>query len=378
MATVLDALKATFTPQGTAGRTSLLDTLISSQLSNRQNAMLRQRGMMGMAQGLLAASAPSTKPVSMGQALSTGITGMEQGRQTALNEMLIGSQITKNLITDKGADLRKLEGRKEAIRTYAKDNNLFLTEEKVSYIANAMGTGSTTELAKNTGIMVDKMGAMIEEIATPIKTGEDPWGTEEDTIIEEEGYSTSGTEELQIENFNRKIRDLGDDASQANMGRTFGAILELNKVIPKGDIKNIPGYADYIGKLPKFLSSTEGKRFQRRLEGLFNIELKDRSGVAVTIPELTRLREEFAQGVFQTEESLLQAINEYKNIVKNHISTVLGGYEPEVVEEYLKRAGFDLDEIFKGKIEFSDIGNEILKKHKIKKNQNSKYNFLGG
>lgn len=378
MATVLDALKATFTPQGTAGRTSLLDTLISSQLSNRQNAMLRQRGMMGMAQGLLAASAPSTKPVSMGQALSTGITGMEQGRQSALNEMLIGSQITKNLITDKGADLRKLEGRKEAIRTYAKDNNLFLTEEKVSYIANAMGTGSTTELAKNTGIMVDKMGAMIEEIATPIKTGEDPWGTEEDTIIEEEGYSTSGTEELQIENFNRKIRDLGDDASQANMGRTFGAILELNKVIPKGDIKNIPGYADYIGKLPKFLSSTEGKRFQRRLEGLFNIELKDRSGVAVTIPELTRLREEFAQGVFQTEESLLQAINEYKNIVKNHISTVLGGYEPEVVEEYLKRAGFDLDEIFKGKIEFSDIGNEILKKHKIKKNQNSKYNFLGG
>ena len=378
MATVLDALKATFTPQGTAGRTSLLDTLISSQLSNRQNAMLRQRGMMGLAQGLLAASAPSPQPVSMGQALSTGITGMEQGRQTALNEMLIGSQITKNLITDKGADLRKLEGRKEAIRTYAKDNNLFLTEEKVSYIANAMGTGSTTELAKNTGIMVDKMGAMIEEIATPIKTGEDPWGTEEDTIIEEEGYSTSGTEELQIENFNRKIRDLGDDASQANMGRTFGAILELNKVIPKGDIKNIPGYADYIGKLPKFLSSTEGKRFQRRLEGLFNIELKDRSGVAVTIPELTRLREEFAQGVFQTEESLLQAINEYKNIVKNHISTVLGGYEPEVVEEYLKRAGFDLDEIFKGKIEFSDIGNEILKKHKIKKNQNSKYNFLGG
>ena len=100
--------------------------------------------------------------------------------------------------------------------------------------------------------------------------------------------------------------------------------------------------------------------------------------MAVTIPELTRLREEFAQGVFQTEESLLQAINEYKNIVKNHISTVLGGYEPEVVEEYLKRAGFDLDEIFKGKIEFSDIGNEILKKHKIKKNQNSKYNFLGG
>ena len=137
MATVLDALKATFTPQGTAGRTSLLDTLISSQLSNRQNAMLRQRGMMGLAQGLLAASAPSPQPVSMGQALSTGITGMEQGRQTALNEMLIGSQITKNL-TEDGDDLTDITERKDAVRKYADKMGYELDEESVTIVANTL------------------------------------------------------------------------------------------------------------------------------------------------------------------------------------------------------------------------------------------------
>ncbi|MEX3667995.1 hypothetical protein AB3X82_07305 [Paraburkholderia phenoliruptrix] len=41
-------------------------------------------GMLGMAQGLLAAAGPSRIPVSMGQALGSGFQGMQQGMQSAV------------------------------------------------------------------------------------------------------------------------------------------------------------------------------------------------------------------------------------------------------------------------------------------------------
>lgn len=48
--------------------------------------------LMGLAQGLLAASAPSRLPVSMGQGLAMGLGGMQQGRQAALQQQGMGLQ----------------------------------------------------------------------------------------------------------------------------------------------------------------------------------------------------------------------------------------------------------------------------------------------
>ena len=334
MAGILDALKATFTPQGTSGRTSLLDTLISSQLSNRQNAMLRQRGMMGMAQGLLAASAPSPKPVSMGQALSTGITGMEQGRQTALNEMLIGSQITKNL-TDDGDDLTDLTERKEAIRKYADKLDYDVSEEDVTIIANTLGKGKTWALHEASGTLVDLMNEQIKKIGK--KRTKDTTIETEEEVTEE---LPSGTGELDEFTLNEKVEEIGKEWIDSDIDILLGSLREIDKVIPPtGDI---PGFGRLEGSLPDWLAGKDGRNVRRQLQRLFNIELKKRSGAAVTPPELERLREEFAQGFFKTEDELRQAIQEYKNILKAHANGILGAWVPEAKDRYLEQSQIDL------------------------------------
>jgi len=46
---------------------------------------------------------------------------------------------------------------------------------------------------------------------------------------------------------------------------------------------------------------------------MFNMELRDRSGAAVTTPELERLKTEFGEGKFNTEPQLIEAMQSYKN-----------------------------------------------------------------
>ena len=334
MATVLDALKATFTPQGTAGRTSLLDTLISSQLSNRQNAMLRQRGMMGMAQGLLAASAPSTKPVSMGQALSTGITGMEQGRQSALNEMLIGSQITKNL-TEDGDDLTDLTERKDAVRKYADKMGYELDEDSVTIVADTLGKGKTLELHEPSGTLVDTMNEQIKRLGKK-KTRDTTIETEEEVTEE----IPSGTGELIEFKINKEVEDLGTDWIKSGVDQILGSLEEIDNVVPPtGDI---PGVGYYEGTFYDWMVGKDGRKVRQQLQRLFNIELAKRSGAAVTQNELDRLEEEFAKGGFKTEEELREGVQKYKNILKKYVNSILGTYTPEAKDRYLQQSQIDL------------------------------------
>ena len=82
---------------------SVLDLLISDQLTPDQNKAVQSRGRLGLAKGLLAMSGPSPTPVSFGQAFASGIDQMQQARAGAVDEMLKGAQI-KNLTDDGEVD----------------------------------------------------------------------------------------------------------------------------------------------------------------------------------------------------------------------------------------------------------------------------------
>jgi len=82
---------------------SVLDLLISDQLTPDQNKAVQSRGRLGLAKGLLAMSGPSPTPISFGQAFASGIDQMQQARAGAVDEMLKGAQI-KNLTDDGEVD----------------------------------------------------------------------------------------------------------------------------------------------------------------------------------------------------------------------------------------------------------------------------------
>jgi hypothetical protein len=83
-----------------------------------------------------------------------------------------------------------------------------------------------------------------------------------------------------------------------------------------------------------------GSDAQSRIAAIFNRTLKDRSGAAVTEPELLRLQTEFGQGLLNTEEQLITALKEYKAASLKELKTIEGRFDPEIVQLLHDNGGF--------------------------------------
>jgi hypothetical protein len=83
------------------------------------------------------------------------------------------------------------------------------------------------------------------------------------------------------------------------------------------------------------------------LSKVFNMELKDRSGAAVTSTELQRLREEFADGAYNTEEEKLGALKEYKAAVIAAMENA-EARDPEAAKQFASQGGFTSTKVARG------------------------------
>lgn len=96
---------------------------------------------------------------------------------------------------------------------------------------------------------------------------------------------------------------------------------------------SIPG----IGRTSFY--SRDARELQSAAAKVFNLELRDRSGAAVTVPELERLKIEFASGRFNSEPELIKALKSYKTILATHLKNTEAGFKPELVDKYSERGG---------------------------------------
>ncbi len=97
--------------------------------------------------------------------------------------------------------------------------------------------------------------------------------------------------------------------------------------------KSVPG----VGRV--FAPGSVGETLQTAFSNIFNTTLKDRSGAAVTDQELMRLKGEFAQGKFNTEEKMVEALQRYKNILRKRMRQHEAAYNPEVRTRYKSQGG---------------------------------------
>lgn len=104
--------------------------------------------------------------------------------------------------------------------------------------------------------------------------------------------------------------------------------------------KSVPG----VGRV--FMPGSVGESFQAAFSNIFNTTLKERSGAAVTDQELQRLKNEFAQGKFNTEEKMIEALQRYKNIIRKKMRQHEAAFSPEVRERFKKQGGMLADDFF--------------------------------
>lgn len=101
---------------------------------------------------------------------------------------------------------------------------------------------------------------------------------------------------------------------------------------------DLPGISvPVVGRISGY--DTEARTLQSRAAKVFNTELKDRSGAAVTDSELERLKTEFAAGKYNTEEELIGALRDYKAAAIRAMKNQEARYSPAALEAYEKQGG---------------------------------------
>jgi hypothetical protein len=106
-------------------------------------------------------------------------------------------------------------------------------------------------------------------------------------------------------------------------------------------LETAPQAAEYLSGpkslIPDLAVPDEVKFARQAFQKLFNITLKNRSGAAVTIPELERLKKEFATGAWKTPQQLIEGVNQARNVINQHYRSVSAGFAPEALETYNER-----------------------------------------
>lgn len=99
--------------------------------------------------------------------------------------------------------------------------------------------------------------------------------------------------------------------------------------------KSVLDYATGPGMLaPDRAIPANAVEARQAIAKVFNIELKDRSGAAVTNQEMDRLKEEYGKGLFKTPAQVETALKKARGIIEDHYRSIAAGFGPDVVKAY--------------------------------------------
>lgn len=165
--------------------------------------------------------------------------------------------------------------------------------------------------------------------------------------ITQQGQIVQGNQQLQA----LRIEMIGDEKKRSEEKARLGKVQQLGGAFEKAGLPQMDSVLkaaeaavvkddvlEYINgpksAYPDFTVGTEITNARQSVSRLFNITLKDRSGAAVTIPELERLKEEFGRGVFKKPAQLREAIRTARTIVENHYRGIAASYGNDALQLY--------------------------------------------
>ena len=93
---------------------------------------------------------------------------------------------------------------------------------------------------------------------------------------------------------------------------------------------------------PSWGIGKRGRALRQYVSKLKNIELKDRSGAAVTVPEFDRFLKEWGQyGLIQNDQDFVNAIRAYREEVEAAYEQIKAGQPADVVQQYIENTRAD-------------------------------------
>lgn len=141
-----------------------------------------------------------------------------------------------------------------------------------------------------------------------------------------------------IQKFSTKLTDSGIP----QLDDTLTEIEQIIESLPKdkkGAPKDIPAFGRVPSLVPTFMTSGQGKQLRQAIQKLSNVQLKQRSGAAVTQPEFARFVQEFGTGKLESEEALIGGLARLRRAIEADRAELERGLPPEAQQEYVERGG---------------------------------------
>lgn len=153
----------------------------------------------------------------------------------------------------------------------------------------------------------------------------------------EERLSTKAQEKL-----DKDITHHSERLGKAGVTSAIESLQEVNSLIPggiDGSGGDIPGYGLAGGMTPDWVASKDAQKLRQAVQRLANIQLKDRSGSAVSDQEYKRFQQEFGAGTWKTEQQLRNGLQQYRNIVGRVTKELEASAPQSALQEYKGRDG---------------------------------------
>ena len=225
--------------------------------------------------------------------------------------------------------------RSDTYKTIAKEKyGIDLTDTQARFLDESIG--ENIMYIGEDGIIVNRFEELLKGFQTTDNTTQQTTNdtNQQTTTIKDDDLGSTKLSSLAVD---KKVKDLSKEFETRGFTNSLATLDEVKALIsPDG---KIAGFGVVEGLLPGFAVGSEGKYARSTFATLFNQILKDRSGVAVTTPELDRLRTEFNSGALKTEQDMINALQRYERILNKLIKGTLAGYPQEVVDQYVDQGG---------------------------------------
>lgn len=159
-------------------------------------------------------------------------------------------------------------------------------------------------------------------------------------VTDPTGAQFRQTPPKQQEQIDRKVLQFSTELQKTNIPGFEESLQNLENLMAKFKGGDIPGIGG-TGNFPQWLLSDDGKQVRQALSMIKNIELKDRSGAAVTDSELRRFVEEMG-GTFTSDDQIRTAIQNVRNRFNAVRQNIIAGVGDDVLQEYAARGGIPI------------------------------------
>lgn len=142
----------------------------------------------------------------------------------------------------------------------------------------------------------------------------------------------------------RQATALASSLEKSGVPQADQILSQIEGIMGKYKPGDLPGYGRVQGLLPNAMLPEDAQQLRQAVAALANVQLKQRSGAAVTDQEMNRFKQELGTSAAVPEDRLRQGIASMRKLVESQKRNYAAGASPDALAAYEEGGGIPLSQ----------------------------------